>query len=53
MIVLRRHILLKQLFQFDSDLERMQQERGEVNNGQMMGGGRGPPQMDRGMMGLR
>lgn len=34
--------------QFDSDLERMQQERGEVNNGQMMGGGRGPPQ---GMMG--
>jgi hypothetical protein len=39
--------------QFDSDLERMQQERGEVNNGQGMGGGRGPPQMDRGMMGLR
>ena len=39
--------------QFDSDLERMQQERGEINNGQMMGGGRGPPQMDRAMMGLR
>ena len=39
--------------QFDSDLERMQQERGEINNGQMMGGGRGPPQMDRQMMGLR
>jgi len=32
--------------QFDSDLERMQQERGEVNNGKMMSGG--PPQ---GMMG--
>ena len=39
--------------QFDSDLERMQQERGEINNEQMMGGGRGPPQMDRAMMGLR
>lgn len=39
--------------QFDSDLERMQQERGEINNGNQMMGGGGPPQMDRRMMGLR
>lgn len=39
--------------QFDSDLERMQQERGEINNGAKMMGGGGPPQMNRQMMGLR
>lgn len=39
--------------QFDNDLERMQQERGEINNGAKMMGGGGPPQMDRQMMGLR
>jgi hypothetical protein len=39
--------------QFDSDLERMQQERGEINPGGGAMGGRPPPQMDRGMMGMR
>ena len=39
--------------QFDSDLERMQQERGEINPGGGTMGGRPPPQMDQGMVGMR
>jgi hypothetical protein len=38
--------------QFDSDLERMQQDRGDINPGRGVMGG-APPQMDRATMGMR
>ena len=38
--------------QFDSDLERMQQDRGDINPGRGVMGG-APPQMDRATTGMR